>query len=58
MVVNFDDPIPTIIDTNEENKKNVELARTYMVFKMNQNYLILYLIKYLLDHAQILELKI
>ena len=30
MVVNFDDPIPTIIDTNEENKKNVELARTYM----------------------------
>ena len=30
MVVNFDDPIPTIIDTNEENKKNVELARSYM----------------------------
>ena len=30
MVVNFDDPIPTIIDTNEENKKNVELARRYM----------------------------
>ena len=30
MVVNFDDPIPTIIDSNEENKKNVELARTYM----------------------------
>ena len=30
MVVNFDDPIPTIFDTNEENKKNVELARTYM----------------------------
>ena len=30
MVVNFDDQIPTIIDTNEENKKNVELARTYM----------------------------
>jgi 3-isopropylmalate/(R)-2-methylmalate dehydratase large subunit len=30
MVVNFDDPIPTIIDTNEENQKNVELARTYM----------------------------
>ena len=30
MVVNFDDPIPTIIDSNEENKKNVELARSYM----------------------------
>ena len=30
MVVNFDDPIPTIIDTSEENKKNVELARYYM----------------------------
>ena len=30
MVVNFDDPIPTIIDSNEENQKNVELARTYM----------------------------
>ena len=30
MVVNFDDPIPTIIDSNEESKKNVELARTYM----------------------------
>ena len=30
MVVNFDDPIPTIIDTSEENKKNVELARSYM----------------------------
>ena len=30
MVVSFDEPIPTIIDTNEENKKNVELARTYM----------------------------
>ena len=30
MVVNFDDPIPTIIDSNEESKKNVELARSYM----------------------------
>ena len=30
MVVNFDDPIPTIIDSNEENKKNVEFARSYM----------------------------
>ena len=30
MVVNFDDPIPTIIDSNEENQKNVELARSYM----------------------------
>ena len=30
MVVNFDDPIPTIIDSNEEKKKNVELARSYM----------------------------
>ena len=30
MVVNFDDPIPTINDSNEENKKNVELARSYM----------------------------
>ena len=30
MVVNFDDPIPTIIDSNEKNKKNVELARSYM----------------------------
>ena len=30
MVVNFDDPIPTIIDANEESKKNVELARSYM----------------------------
>ena len=33
MVVNFDDPIPTIIDSNEENKKNVELARSYMGIK-------------------------
>ena len=30
MVVNFDDPIPTIIDSNEENQKNIELARSYM----------------------------
>ena len=33
MVVNFDDPIPRVIDVNDENKKNVELARAYMGIK-------------------------
>ena len=33
MVVNFDDPIPKVIDVNDENKKNVELARAYMGIK-------------------------
>ena len=30
MVLNYDEPIPTVFDTKDENKKNVELARDYM----------------------------
>ena len=30
MVLNYDESIPTVSDTNDENKKNVELARVYM----------------------------
>ena len=30
MVVNFDDEIPSVSKTNEENNKNIELARSYM----------------------------
>ena len=30
MVMNYDEPIPTVFDTNDDNKKNVELARDYM----------------------------
>ena len=30
MVVNFDDEIPSVSKTNEENNKNIELARNYM----------------------------
>ncbi len=30
MVMNYDESIPTVFDTKEENKKNVELARDYM----------------------------
>ena len=30
MVLNYDESIPTVFDTKDENKKNVELARDYM----------------------------
>ena len=33
MVVNFDDEIPTASKINDENKKNIELARSYMGIK-------------------------
>ena len=30
MVLNYDDEIPTVLDANDDNKRNIELARNYM----------------------------
>ena len=30
MVVNYDDEIPTVLSANDDNKRNIELARNYM----------------------------
>ena len=33
MVVNYDDEIPTVLSANDDNKRNIELARNYMGIK-------------------------